>query len=295
MKKTGYVFLTGLFMLFSSVKADVPPEYRWNKWILEIKASTPPAYVLLEDAQGRRAGANPNVAFDEYGGQGDGLGGLQEIPLSSVEQQNIGSDDPATEGQASPTTGWFVYVYDQPAQTFTLRLVGLKDGIEHIYQMVMFGPKRASDAYGSNFNVLVSQGSNKTFQIVFDPEKKVLTATPVLKPGDLQDDIKTACGLSLITSNRVCGRLMEKASDIQDALVHHCNEKAGALIQSFLCSLGDSRPKECKDNDEHASIKEPALTSLKTDARALLDSLKKDGRHWDERDCREEDRKNPKK
>jgi hypothetical protein len=275
--------------------ADVPPEYRWNKWILEFNAGTPPAYVILEDAQGRRAGANPKLPFNEFGEQGNSIDGLKEIPLSSVEQQNVGSDDPATEGQASPTTGWFVYVYDQPAQTFTLRLVGLKDGIEHIYQMVMFGPKRASDAYGSNFNVLVSQGSNKTFQIVFDPEKKVLTATPVLKPGDLQDDIKTACGLSLITSNRVCSRLLEKASDIQDALEHHCNEKAETLIRSFLNSLGDSRPKECKDNDEHTSIKDPALTSLKTDARALLDSLKKDGRHWDERDCREEDTKNVKK
>ena len=281
-------------MLCSSSMADVPPEYRWTKSILTINATTPPAYVLLEDAQGRRAGANPSIAFNEYGGQGDGLDGLQEIPLSSVEQQNISSDDPATEGQASPTTGWFVRVYDQPAQTFTLHLVGLKTGVDHIYQSVIYG-YHPTDAYGSNFYVLMSQGSNKTFQVVFDPAKKVLTATPVLKPGELQDDIKTACGLSLITSNRVCDRLMEKASDIQDALVHRCNEKAGALIQSFLYSLGDSRPKDCKDNDDHPSIKEPALTSLKTDARALLDSLKKDRRHWDERDCREEDRKNPKK
>jgi hypothetical protein len=274
--------------------ADVPPEYRWTKSILTMNASTPPAYVLLEDAQGRRAGANPNIVFDEYGGQGDGLDGLQEIPLSSVEQQNISSDDPATEGQASPTTGWFVRVYDQPAQTFTLRLVGLKTGVEHIYQSVMYG-YHPSDAYGSNFYVLVSQGGNKTFQIVFDPAKKVLTATPVLKPGDLQDDIKTACGLSLITSNRVCGRLIEKASDIQDALEHHCNEKAEALIQSFLYSLGDSRQKGCMDRDEHLFVKEPALSILKEDARALLNGLKKDGRHRDDRDCREENGKGDRK
>jgi hypothetical protein len=287
--------LAGILMLCSYSMADVPPEYRWNKWILEFNAGTPPAYVILEDAQGRRAGANPKLPFNEFGEQGNSIDGLKEIPFSSVEQQNIGSDDPATEGQSQSATGWFVHIYDQPAQTFTMHLVGLKDGVERIYQMVMFGPKRVSDAYGSNFDVLVLQGSNKTFQIVFDPEKKVLAATPVLNPGDLKDDVKAACGLSFITSGRVCKDLMEKASDIQDALEHHCNEKAEALIQSFLYSLGDSRPKECKDNDDHPSIKEPALTSLKTDAHALLDSLKKDGRHWDERDCREEDRKNPKK
>jgi hypothetical protein len=91
---------------FSVARAEVSAEYRWKRWVLTVSTSTPPGYIYLEDGQGRRVGANPQLPFNEWGGQGNFLAGLEEIPLSSVEQQNIG-DDSLTMVNAGKRVGFY--------------------------------------------------------------------------------------------------------------------------------------------------------------------------------------------
>lgn len=90
------------------------------------------------------------------------------------------------------------------------------------------------------------------------------------------NDIKAACSLNQITSQRVCKHLEKKAEGIQDALDKHRGEEAEKLARNFLRSLGENMGEGI---DEHSFVQEPALTILKSDAEALLAQIKQDEKH----------------
>jgi len=283
-------------MLCSSSMADVPMGNVWKNSLIDIYVETPPALLYVQDSQGRRTGGDPKLTVSSSGYQGEGdLSGLKEIPLSSVEQTNISNDSSEAYGQPQAVTGWTIHILDGGSQTYTLNLLGLADGQSDVFVTGFSAPKSPSNKFKLRITALVVKNSTTQIAVMVDPSRRIIEATRIVDKDSLLRDGKAACGLSFIPYNRVCGRLMEKAADIQDALEHHCNEKAEALIRSFLYSLGDSRQKGCMDRDEHLFVKEPALSILKEDARALLNGLKKDGRHRDERDCREENGKGDRK
>jgi len=240
-----------------------------NYW-LGITAEAPPAMMWVADSQGRRAGADPGKSVDQNGIQGDGLHGLEEIPASVTDQQNIQND---STGQPQPRTLWSVSIPDGGPNTYTLNLKGIVSGTCYVGIHVGSNSSKNSNNY---FGVFVTPNSVKQLNVSFDTNHLTTTVQRVAENGDLLADVKTACYLNEITSSRVCKRLEKQAKAIQDALDHHHYEEAGRLIWVFLHSLGDSRPEGCKDDDDHSAVQEPALTILKEDAKALLAQVEKE-------------------
>jgi hypothetical protein len=236
--------------------------------MLSISTSTPPALVWVVDSQGRKTGADPTIPINPNGQQMANYpyGPLDGIPNSESEQQCI--NDSAT-GVGQSTTTWFINVKTTSTQTFTINDMGVSTGVSDLTIFGLFPGFRNK----KSISLLVNAGSTHQIEVSFNPQQKNLLLTRVVEPGDLLNDVKTSCQLNLITSRHVCKHLEDKAEEIKDALTSNQNKRAEGLIYIFLHYLGDSRPIECSDEDDHDVIQQAALTILVEDAKALLKSI----------------------
>ena len=261
-----FVCLPGLAFALNNFK----PQTEW----ISFYGSAPPAFFYVTNNAGQKAGADPALAFTPLGQQGDGLHGVEEITNSVADQENFRND---MTGQPSKHTHWSVRIPDGGNQTYTVNIIGLNagEGTLEIRTDIVKRPKM-SRIIDEKF--LVDKGSTKKYVVSYNSANSSLSVIAMVSNKDLLNDVKTACQLNEITSEHACKRLEEKAEAIQDALDKHHYEKAEELIWSFLHMLGDSRPEGCGDDDDHQAVKEPALTILKEDAKALLKQIEK-GNH----------------
>lgn len=256
---------------------NIPDDYVWTQSSLTFDLRTPPALVYIADSQGRKTGADFSVPINSNGEQNWPHGGLSQIPLSSVEQQNVGDDE--NGGQADTSTGWIMTVLDSPKQTFALHVKGITSAATTIYVGVGFQNGNTSSGINTSIPILVEQNVERVFEVNFDPDSKMISTVPVIASGGLLSDAKMACQLDFITSRRTCEYLEKEAKLVEQALDKHHEDEAKTELLVFLHALGDSRPFGCRDEDYRADVKEPALTILKEDSKALLKGLgpQKDG------------------
>lgn len=119
MKPWKSILMIGLILFSTPVWATLPAGYVWKKHILFISAPAPPALMYVVDSQGNQSGGDPSKTVTPNGMQPDTIEaeGMDGIPFSEVEQSNENGDGDAT--------GWSVYIFDAPKQTYTLNLKGL--------------------------------------------------------------------------------------------------------------------------------------------------------------------------
>src|ERR1700722_19901119 len=240
MKKAIWSLTAILFYFVSNIevsKADVPIGYLWSKNAVDIYVSVPPALIFIQDSNGNRTGGNPNLSVDSFGRQGGTLDGLKEIPLSSVEQENIGSDDPNTQGQPESTTGWTAHLLDGGDQTYTINLLGLQTGMSEITVTQFIAPQSLKKRSQSVIDSFVTKGNTTQLQLTINASNGSISNQPILKNGSLLADVQTACQMNLITP-LACEFLTKEAQLIQDALDHKRFEEAKSLTWVFLHSLG---------------------------------------------------------
>jgi hypothetical protein len=195
-----------------------------------------------------------------------------------VEQDNEAVGDMDSNNIVpSAHTSWSIDIYDGNTQTYTINIQGVVMGDEKITlgENSLTNPAQSSNTPIS-FDVLINPGQLRKVMLTFDSAQGIISLKRIVTGGDLLSDVKTACQLNEITSPHVCKRLEDQAETIQDALTDNKYKKAEEFIRVFLHSLGDSRPEGCKDDDDHGAVKEPALTILIEDAKALLAQVEKE-------------------
>jgi len=260
---------------FGVAQGTLPKGYRFKNSNLNIFATTPPALIYITDNEGNRTGADPSGSMTSYGFQGPKpWSGLSEIPLSqSIQQTNFDESNP---NATITSTNWDISIYDGGRQTYTINLLGKSTGTEEIAITGIY-PKGSGKGTRAKFNVLVNAGQTRQITVAFDPSQKSIMTTPIVNNGDLLNDIKSACAQNLI-EYRECDFLQAKAELIQKALDRKEKKEAEKLIKSFLCNLGELKGDGDDDRDDRDAIKEPALTVLVNDAKALLKTLAEDDR-----------------
>ena len=271
-----FIFILILLGVFQNAKAVVPDIHELKNNDFSVYSDAPPVLVYITDSLGNLTGADPSLPINSYGEQGTAVSGLNEIPNSFVLQQNIGSDNPSNLNQPQPSTLWDIEVYDGGKQTYTINVKGLVTASARIeVDGLIVGNGEARNV----FYTLVQPGQLHKINVTFNPAEKKLDVQRIVSGNDLLKDVQNACRMNLITSPLACQFLTKEAELIQDALNQKHYEEARSLIWIFLHSLGYSRPEGCQDPDNQAYVLEPALTVLKEDAEALLDTLPKDDHH----------------
>src|SRR5579863_9432083 len=154
-----------LLLLAGQIFADMPDTYVWKKNVFVIMGDTPPFLIYVTDNMGRITGADPTQPVDSHGIQGDLMGGLQQIPLSTVEQNN-GNEDTGFDN----TTSWVIRILDANKQTYMVNLKGLAFGTENIHLTVVY--HRSTNFVNAQFGVIVQPNVTKQVQVTFDPDKR---------------------------------------------------------------------------------------------------------------------------
>ncbi|MGH7738598.1 MAG: hypothetical protein ACREL1_00480 [bacterium] len=243
---------------------------------MDILASAPPVEIYVEDSNGDITGANPAGNLDQYGIQDNFQGGIAQIPLSDVSQENNADEN----GIPDDHTGWDISLVDGGPQNYKIHLKGVAAGATTIFVDASY----KSDALRPRevqVPILVSPNDSKEVDVAFDPSENSIQTQRVLSNSDLLFDVQSACQEDLIISRKACEFLTLQAKLIERALNNQHDEEAKAGLWVFLHSLGFSRPFGCRDEDHHDDVKQPALGILQEDAKALLVQEKKSSRHFE--------------
>ena len=258
------VFGLGVFCCCLS-NADVPKNYKFHSDQLNINVSVPPAFIYVADSAGRRTGADPNGSLDAQGEQGtSSLSGLKEIPLSSVDQVNIGDDSVNNTGAPNPTTGWHIHISDGGAQTYTLNVVGLIAGNSVIYVNGYLPHRLPHHVFSTRFSVLSSKGQIHQIQLIYNPTQRLIVPKRVVSASDLPNDVQTACQLNLISPGGTCQNLETKADSIAKDNSNNDTKSEIQHLQVFLSALQSAGKSH---------VQGPAFTVLQEEAQALLNVL----------------------
>lgn len=277
MKKRTIVLLS-LFLLVASASNGIIN--KWQNSHLSINAQAPPALVYVTNSNGDRTGANPALPLNANGQQAGSQFGLNEIPNSLSQQDNIavGSIDAGTLATNAHTM-WKLDIFDSGKQTYTINALGVAAGTQLITVIGIIKEGGSSiHHFDTTVQVLVSPGQTRQVSLTFDPVSGTLATQPVIGNGDLLTDIKSACAQALI-EKWACVFLKDKAERIQKALDEKRYGEARDLVQSFLYNLGELGGHGDNDRDCHTAIQEPALAIIKADAKALLTQLDKGEYH----------------
>ncbi len=264
--KIGFILSTFgiVFCTFSNVGAGIPVGYSWKNSLLDINTTTPPALMFIQDSSGRKTGGNPSLSVDSVGRQGKILSGLKEIPLSSVEQTNIASDDSLTLGQPQASTSWIVHILDGGSQTYTINLLGLINGVSEITVTAFTTPKKPVTKFKTKIDALVSSGNTTKVNLIVDTSTRTIKTERIVSNSAILNDVNTACQLNLITPT-ACKYLIRKATHVQNAFQNNKPGEEKSAVNGFLNDL--IRLK--------SSIQPSVFTILQEDANALLQTIVK--------------------
>ena len=242
---------------------------------LYLDVDTPPILLYVKDAQGRISGAGPNLPVNAAGMQPALLNslGLNEIPDSYVEQDNFD-----IKGPAHPPTDWVIHIFGDGPQTYTAFCKGIAFGFDFVDFEAEYWT-HIREGNDEEVTLLVSPQVTRKLKVQFNPESQILKITRIVAPGDLLNDVQSACEQNLISSDRVCRHLKLEAKLIEVALNHHREEEAEHLARNFLWSLGIRKESHFFDIDrdheekDDTYIKQPVLSVLQQDAQALLTQI----------------------
>ncbi len=235
-----------------------------------ITAYAPPALMVVIDSQGRRAGVDLSQPVDKYG-QGTMI---RNIPETIVDPMNTNSDEGPNAGKPASWTGWHVSVHTWTRTGLEVELHGISEAVASV-ALDGFRRRRSDepippDSSSTNmsdssrillargnqvwlhtvrsyFPVFVRPGEVARVHIDFDPVGLIVTPTREVTASLLSKDIETACALKLIAPDGICQSLSTKAAS-----------------RSWRALLNELNAQDTK------LIKEPALTILREEARALL-------------------------
>lgn len=231
--------------------------YQLHRLGLEI--STPPAALIVEDAQHRRSGIDMSKGVPKNGFIENYL---EEIPNSGVEAQNIANDEPVGP-RMEPTTGWFVDIMDGGDQVYTANLIGLQTGVASLG--LDAGKPHQGMIRTFYTDVLIRKGLTRQVRVVFSPTRGfTLTAERIVMPDQLGESLQIACDLKLITPSGTCRSLQAKARAAADAIKRGNKEAARGSLNALLAEIQAQSGKHLKD---------PAASILREEAAALLKTI----------------------
>jgi hypothetical protein len=259
---------------------------------LGIFGSVPPAEIVVVDSAGNKAGVDETMPLDQYG-QGKSI---STILGSEVQQQNISTDE--TVPQPQPNTSWIVFIVDQPAQSYSVNLLGISSGIEALSFASSYTSKLGSPIQVQSF--LMEKGLTRTVSVNYDPIAEALTITPVINSGDFLRDTQSACGLDDIGPVAACEAFEALASEVEKAIIKGDTKVEAEDLEVYLFLLErlnlwgqKGQPgnwdafkdhPECNDLcndrlDDKFFITASAYSALKLDAETLLAPIKNQGDH----------------
>jgi hypothetical protein len=264
-----------------------------NHYIM-FDSGSPPALMTVVDSTGNVAGVDQEMPVNSVGYGTT----ISEITGSYVQEMNIGPDEGATSVQPAPTTGWLVYIQDQPAQTYTVNLSGTKSGVA--YLTVGGGYYNSTNTiHFSKQSFLVTPGVTRTVEVSYDPTAASLTITPIVNSSDLLQDTQAACKLGDIDPAEACEVLEAIALEVEKSITQG-NANAEAielnlylLVLNQLHNWGNAGSiqnwgnfngySECLPlcNKGLSGInffaKNPTYSALELDAQTLLNALPNQG------------------
>jgi hypothetical protein len=254
--------------------------------------AAPPALVVIKDAAGNKSGVDESRPLDEFG-RGKGI---TEIQGTDVEQQNIASDEPPLN-QPQSSTSWSIYVMDQPAQTYSVDLIGIKSGVTSIdVSGGYIGGRKSIPRVRSSY--FVTQGATRAVTVNYDPTMGTVGVVTQLGNGDFLKDTQAACGLGSISPSEACEALEALAAMAEKAKTKGDSGLEAETLELYVSILNrlhnwglvgyrkdwdDLKGRsECdhlrqKDlGDTKFFAKDPAYSALKLDAETLLGTIPKD-------------------
>jgi len=271
--------------------------YKFNNHDLDFFIISPPALVYVQDPQDNMTGADPTKGLNSYGVGSN----IQDISTSFVYQENIGGDAKGGLNAPSPTTGWSINIFDHPAETYTINLLGVATGvcdlsIDALYVNSLDIPKITNQT-----KILIANGMNKKIQVTFDPTNKVLAINPIINNGDLLQDTQIACSLGDISPTEACEVLESLATEIEKALNDKNTQLEAVELKLYLIILNrlhnwggegyrrnwddlrvrpECTPLRNKDGDHTIFFaKDPSYSALELDVKMLLNALPKKRNH----------------
>lgn len=264
-----------------------------NHYLL-IYADVPPAIISVIDSSGNLAGVDQTKSLN---GLGSGTS-IQNIPGSWVMQNNSSTD--VSSGGALPGTSWSIYISDQPAQSYTVNLLG--NGSDSTYLGITGGyalSVHKSDLGDIQLPLLISTGITKTAQISYDPNSGTITAAPIINNGDFLRDTQFACSLGAISPAEACEVLDAIASEAEKSINQGSTNSEAIELNLYLLVLNQLHNwgnagsiqnwgncngySECLPlcnkglNGTIFFAKDPAYSALELDAQTLLNALPNQG------------------
>lgn len=220
--------------LSTSMRARGLSVTRWQGDVVTARVSVPPAIVLLVDADGRRVGVDPAAPLTPYGTGGE----LREIPQSSVDQQNIGSDEAGDDSGPQDVTEWQLAVPDRAPHRFTLSVTGVANGTLSV-QIGYFIAGRAYDAQPAaiRFDAITASGWTQEFTIEADHDRGAFSVTQHPRPDDLVTVLGAACRIGTITPEGICRSLTGKAAVIARLAGRPARAKLRNAVRAFVNEL----------------------------------------------------------
>ena len=257
---------------------------------LAINAYAPPAAIVVVDSLGNKAGVELSDPLDEFG-RGSSI---SQIPGSDVEQQNIVSDEGTPLNQPNTNTSWSIFIVDQPAQAYTINLVGIDSGTITLTLSGGYESKDKKNISAVEQSFLVEGGVTRSVQVNYDPTAGALTITTTINSGNFFQDTQIACSLGDISPTKACEVLEDLATEVEKAIIQGDTHAEALKLKLYLLILNrlhnwgnkDARHDwddfkdhpECdelrKDRDDTIFFaKDPAYSALKLDAETLLNAL----------------------
>jgi hypothetical protein len=258
-------------------------------------SGTPPALMVITDSAGNIAGIDSSKSVSSVGAGSS----ISQITGSYVEQMNIGADEGLSPAQPQPVTSWTIYIQDQPAQVYSVNLIGIESGVAFLNIGGGYKGRTRSSIPMWTQSFLVSPGVTHTVEVNYDPSSASLTITPTVNNGGLLQDTQIACTLGAISPAEACEVLEAIALEVEKSITQG-NTSAEAielnlylLVLNQLHNWGNAGSiqnwgnfngySECLPlcnkglNGTNFFSKEPVYLALELDAQTLLNALPNQG------------------
>ncbi len=246
--------LVALVLVLAGLSQGIlyPPE----KDLLVVIATSPPALMYVEDAQGRRAGADPAAGLDEYG-----MGKIIcEIPRTFAEDRNTGGG--SGEDEPGPVTTWFVNIQDGDQEWYKVHLKGLTHGATEV--IIRFEKVVGGTTHSSRELVTMAPDIDRVIKIGVARDSGVLTIEKDVSVENIQANVSYLCKNGIINSKGICRSLEAKLSAAARAIEGENREAAKGSITAFRNELRAQRGK---------TIPVAAVQFIDEDAKLLLKKI----------------------
>jgi hypothetical protein len=241
-------FLIILSILFKTVTVNPAATVAaWKKTTIDITFDMPPVAVYITDSLGNRTGINPDKPIDKYGKQNE-ADQYKEITNSGLEYSNMGESSNDDSESPSPSSTWYILLYDSSEQDYLINFYGLQNGIVEVDENLIhysFGNTVQRNIH----KVIIRSGNLRKIKLHFNPNAAgndtVFSARRIADSTSLLQDVQTACQLGSIIPTSSCTALQTNAAAIDAAVKSGDVTTASSLLtqlQTLLaqCNAGDA-------------------------------------------------------